>query len=572
MHDDCFERHILPKNLDAYGYDELSALAVDYLQQLDLSEQADHLEWYRVSKPILNRLHFGKYRSVLGVLSPLAASVSELFLLSRVRSQMLAYLSVQESDDFESSDSNRGQLPEFMAMALGQLGKSLRARFAFRILGSRLIVDVDPFVHLRGLYLQCLQESRDQYPSIVRKLKRRTLICIHRLFFKVKMMCCGSLARLYAKRLSRIFLESGHSWFSERNVQYHLLLAVRNSFPNTAHLSSVDWKTITSECSRFLSERVKRLIDVIPEHSIQDDGLAKLLKVGAGVVAGRASRLDASCPTPEYIIETVKLAYSWGVTYPLVDNVLDSDSVSNDAKVVLHEVIRLAFDSDGIDLTAARNVAYGRSEIAEELINCFETVFAIARKADWERTRRVLLLLLESHRRDSARRLSEFDGNRISWESVWADTVLKAALVRWATMCICGIEVTPDDIRDGIEAAPFNQLGDDMWDVTEDEREDRATPFTIFRRFPTLPDPAVLYFATASRLCGKKTERQREAVCLGVCEVVGDCFHSGTLPGGLIATLKSHDPDFALTLRAACRVDPDAVLFAFGRAANQILT
>lgn len=558
--------------LDEYTYDELADLSLRQFRSIDSKIDIDYLEWLRRSKVLLSRLPVVRYRSMFGSRILLERPISELFLLARVRSYLLAYLSVQESSDFESrGEANRNQLPEFLATLLLRLGNQLRARFAIRILGHRRVIEVDPFTNLRGIYLCCLRLERPDTTSVSKRLRYTLMLQLNRVAFRAKTLVFGIAIKAYAKRLGRSFRRDSSNWFTEKNIAFYIRLALQNTIPNTNHFSPADWDWVTTECSRFLSMRVRRLIDVIPPQSLMDDGLAKLFKVAVGVLAGRASTLTEKRPTRLYIANTIKLAYCWGVTYPLVDNVLDSASLTNEDKRKLHHVLRLAFESDGVDLAAARNVAKKTSPIAEELVTCFETIFASIDTHSWKRTKSILLLLLESHRRDSARRLSEFNGTASSWENVWADTILKAALVRWATMDLCGIEITNEIVLDGIACAPFNQLGDDMWDVRDDEKEDRVTPFTAHLKFPSLPDPSKLYFSVTSDLCSKKTKRQRDAAFLGVCEVVADCYASGTLPDAIEELIKEHDPDFLPTLQSAFRVDPDAILFAFGRLGNRLL-
>ncbi len=85
--------------------------------------------------------------------------------------------------------------------------------------------------------------------------------------------------------------------------------------------------------------------------------------------------------------------------------------------------------------------------------------------------------LLDVHKRDSERRLSSLTNSdaNITQAQVLDDTAAKAALVRLATMAICGITVDSETQQRCWERGLFNQLGDDLWDIYEDAKDDRVT-------------------------------------------------------------------------------------------------
>ncbi len=133
------EDHHLSKTLSELSYEHLSSLAISFLDDLRKEDFEDSKDWYSVAGPIVRRRPIRAFRMLLSGMPAFNEALCELFLLGRFRLFMLAYLSVQESDDFEGGTKNSASdpVPSFVRSALFQLGKALRARVAVRVLGSQ---------------------------------------------------------------------------------------------------------------------------------------------------------------------------------------------------------------------------------------------------------------------------------------------------------------------------------------------------------------------------------------------------------------------------------------------------
>jgi hypothetical protein len=311
----------------------------------------------------------------------------------------------------------------------------------------------------------------------------------------------------------------------------------------------------------------------MPEHSAQNRGFIKLVKVAVGVLVGRSVSPPAARESlADYMFDSLRLAYSWGVTYPLVDNVLDSRETTPRVRDELNAAVAEAFG--GPPAAAPPGVAPATDVLAEIRARLAEAV-SLVPPDRLPRARSVLALLHEAHRRDAGRRLASTDAAAAAglWPVVLADTALKAALVRLATMCLCGIDPDEAAVGTSLSRGLFNQLGDDLWDIYEDADDDRVTPFTLYLRYPDLPDPFVLYLDYAQMLAEGMSRRRATAVFYGVCESLRDVLSTlapatdrlgvaRRISAALGATA-ALAPEEVRQLRDVPHVDFDAILFRF---------
>jgi len=191
-------------------------------------------------------------------------------------------------------------------------------------------------------------------------------------------------------------------------------------------------------------------------------------------------------------------------------------------------------------------------------------------------------LLLVAHERDSTRRLEDVPAEvSTMFESeIWVNTVLKAALVRLATLEVCGSPVGPSDLAQQIRSAALNQFGDDLWDIREDIDSDRVTPFTVFLSRKVRMDPFRFYVSYCIEQMRQASRRRRFATLMGVqetCRCLLDSFAHRTgkrdtllrIEKSLAGALSLIDADLDSNfLREVPHIDPDAVVFGL---ANSIL-
>lgn len=529
----------------------------------------------RISR-LVSRRAFPRFRDFVRPTGKYQRAFTELFLLARIRTYALAYLSVQEGEAFEGEDRYDTPVPRAIGAALRHLGKRSNFVVGVRTRAFALTLDLDPVCNLRRIYR-----------GLVRKRPGALgwwSLTWNRSMFRLKSWLFGGtvrLARVVAAPAERGAVAAllGSSFFARHARQFLPVL-----FEDARGLSPAEWDELVARVRTYFTPRLEALLELISPDSLQNHGLIKLFKVAVGVVAGRTSVRDrVGGSAVDFIFDTLRLAYCWGITYPLVDNVLDSASTPTEVRNELAHRLRSLFsspspapESGGVGGDA------GLRGVAEVVARLSEALGIVSRDRG-AGTRGVLRLLFEAHERDAKRRLSSVAPGAApaAWREVLTDTALKSALVRLATMGLCGIELDARTRDRSICRGLFNQLGDDLWDIYEDDADDRVTPFTLFLRAGGVPDPFVLYYRFSEFVAAGLTRRRATAVFLGFSETLRDAVLTLAVRPDDGLEVRRHvlhllrgsagPPSDSAAVLAVPHVDFDAILFLFEEATLECL-
>lgn len=523
---------------------------------------------FRSIERLLRRRRIDEFRRWIDPRTPWQKALVELFLQARLRRYVLAYLSVQEAEDFEGRSAFDTRAPLFIAQLLDRVGRRSHVGIRPGIGRFRTTISLDPLIPLRRAYGRFLRERRGG-PEGRRAIRGARY---HRMMFRAKCRLFERIARTVVAR----FLRSGRGGIdfpglASRPIRAAMATGVLVFFPMAERLDETQWIELLERLQQYFKESLERLRDALPGRSLRNHGLIKLAKVAFGTLVGRTAVLDPDSERPvDAIVDTCRLAYSWGITYPLVDNVLDDAEVPEGTKREIVSVLEGIFrGGSAVDAAApgsesplVREVRYRLSEV----VNLLEPTRR-------DQTLATLANLLESHRCDASRRLFAAESEAPDRDlEVLADTLLKAALIRIATMAVCGIEISEATLETACERGLFNQLGDDLWDIYEDLDDDRVTPFTLYLSGKSTIDPFRLYLRYTARIAERLGPKRRLAAFLGCCETLRDAL--------LTVSDRPSDPleveghirrsvdqcgalESYLGVRGVPHVDFDAVLFAF---------
>ncbi|MFO0818603.1 MAG: hypothetical protein U1A77_11715 [Pirellulales bacterium] len=517
---------------------------------------------------LFRKRRFGEFRRRISVKSPLEHALLEYFLLSRIRSYVLAYLSVQEGEEFEGATEKETQAPLLIAQMLRNTGRRSSCGVRLGWGRWRVFFNLDPLVDLRKLYALEVLGRRKNSEHWQDKLARLW----HVAGFHARSKFVELLGRRMMRRASGTGRNASSSGLIERpDFRRLAAICLLMLFPETKKLKQDEWLRLLRRLEEFFVPRIAHLWRAMPPESVANHGFVKLFKVAFGTVVGRvAVRAEHEADTEEFIFNTLRLAYSWGITYPLVDNVLDSESTTAQVRDELMQVLVAVFAGGEPDKVSSDSL------VVQEVGQRLAEVMSLIPKRRLPYARQALANLLESHRRDSHRRLADVPTNaddRAAFEQVvLEDTALKAALVRLATMEICGIEVDDATLDRGLSRSLFNQLGDDLWDIYEDVDDNRVTPFTLFLKSGGTLNPFDYYLQYAVVMTRNMTRRRRSAAFMGCCETLRDFLLTKEtrssdplqVSGQIADTLNRQGVEsLRAVLEDVPHVDFDAVLFAF---------
>ncbi|MEM0910663.1 MAG: polyprenyl synthetase family protein [Pseudomonadota bacterium] len=213
------------------------------------------------------------------------------------------------------------------------------------------------------------------------------------------------------------------------------------------------------------------------------DGFRKLVKVIAGILMHHFITRPATAAdkdTPEQVMTTVQLGYAYGLTYPFVDDLLDTDAFLSTAdKVTFTHALRQTLQTGVVvDYPAFENDSKRLSVIFNELKWAFEFLQTTLP----ENQRRLFFLranvFFEAQSIDRQRSLD--DAEKYSLQEQLVSVILKSSSSRLISRdLITDASDNSFDLRTfcfGI----YNQFNDDIKDIEEDRASRNLTPYTWY--------------------------------------------------------------------------------------------
>lgn len=417
-----------------------------------------------------------------------------LFLCCRDRNAVIDYLRFQEQAHQTHQDDPLSIFCIITKSILTPLGKrpNLHVQLRIRWKGLdkyRFAVPVDPFVDIRRTYSLILKSKTQS--GFIKK-------------FAIRFHISSSVWRTYAKcvilrAVGRKFLASLDS--QEFHQTASKLIRRQINFDRTHRAPTLlknldfifkkfdprfDLETLISkpEFCEVLDDtdiKFRSILSIIKTRNSDWSGILKFIKVFIGGLVGE-HHVGAFETADAY--NAVKRSFCWASTYPLVDDVLDDASTAVSELDEVKSVMREVFQNKPLPfkLTARASI---------ELRARMHELMSMIPSDNQQHVKRAVTNVFEAHRIDAMHRLSTKPADN-EFEERMQTSLLKSLLVRVATMSICNEQLQENDIKDMARVAIFNQLGDDIWDTSEDLAEKRATPITVSLNRQDI-DPFAMY-------------------------------------------------------------------------------
>ncbi|MDO7907980.1 polyprenyl synthetase family protein [Paenibacillus sp. JX-17] len=256
----------------------------------------------------------------------------------------------------------------------------------------------------------------------------------------------------------------------------------------------------------WLMDKLKQVAGNIPEGMDAEQAQRKLIKLVVGVVMHVYEELGEDTPTAERtrrLDEAIRVGYSYGLTYPFIDDLLDSQVLTADEKIQYTSMIRSALLTGVVPPLGKwarvnrRMLVYIHSELRE----AFEYIRNLQRQETQKAFFEQSYIFFRSQEEDRNKVLM-FAG--YSNEELYVPIILKSAASR---IIVRSVLASPEDAN--YEANMFyygiyNQLADDFTDMFDDLQEGAVTPYTYYlthrRQRPDLINPFELYWTVISHL------------------------------------------------------------------------
>ncbi|WP_338470644.1 polyprenyl synthetase family protein [Niallia sp. XMNu-256] len=256
----------------------------------------------------------------------------------------------------------------------------------------------------------------------------------------------------------------------------------------------------------WLIEKLKTVSSHIPEKMDAEHAKRKLIKIIAGVLMHVIEEMNEDVPASERkqrLDEAIRLGYSYGLTYPFIDDLLDANVLSPSEQVEYTQLIRTTLTTGYVpELPEWRGenkelITFIHSELKE----AFEYIRNHQHQDSLKSFFEEAYIFFQSQEVDRQKSLAYAQYRN---EELYIPVILKSSSSRSIVRSVID---APED--EGFESRTFyygiyNQLADDFADMFEDQRDGAVTPYTYFYQYhkerPDLINPFELYWAVISHL------------------------------------------------------------------------
>ena len=273
----------------------------------------------------------------------------------------------------------------------------------------------------------------------------------------------------------------------------------------------------------WLMEKLKDVASHIPEKMDAEHAQRKLIKIIAGVLMHVIEEMREEVSPEERKVrldEAIRLGYSYGLTYPFIDDLLDAKVLSNQEEKQYSDLIRTTLTTGEVpDLGEWTGENKNLIQfIHSELRDAFQYIKAHQRKETINDFFEQAYVFFESQEID---RKKELTNSQYSNEELYIPVILKSASSR---LIIRSVISAPED--EGFESRTFyygiyNQLADDFADMFDDMKDGAVTPYTYYLKYhdkrQDLINPFEMYWSVISHLIHNVYKSDRKT-----CEVILD--------------------------------------------------
>lgn len=294
-----------------------------------------------------------------------------------------------------------------------------------------------------------------------------------------------------------------------KNNLIHSAAANRSEQPSFMSLEGLyRWaqKERVEAATIWLINKLKAVSSNIPKEMDAEQAQRKLIKIIIGIVMHVIEEMDDGISAEERarrIDKAIRLGYSYGLTYPFIDDLLDSQVLTAQEKEQYSRMIRTALLTGSVPELgewAGHNVEMIRY-IHGELRDAFESIKGNQRPETQKTFFEQSYVFFHSQELDRVKDLSHANYTN---EELYIPIILKSSSSRLIARSV--ISASADEGYDNrtFYYGIYNQLADDFADMFDDMRDGAVTPYTYYLKYrdrrADLINPFELYWAVICHL------------------------------------------------------------------------
>ncbi|MEH7305529.1 polyprenyl synthetase family protein [Neobacillus drentensis] len=273
----------------------------------------------------------------------------------------------------------------------------------------------------------------------------------------------------------------------------------------------------------WVLNKLKTVSDNIPKGMDAENAQRKLIKIIAGVIMHEVEEMGDQISPEERskkLDAAIRLGYSYGITYPFIDDLLDAGILTSEEEKQYSNLIRTTLITGTVPVLGSwpeKNVNLIRY-IHSELRTAFEYIKSHLRPETRTKFFEQAYVFFHSQEVDRVKSLSNANYTN---EELYIPVILKSSSSRLiARSVISAREDEGFDMRTFFYGI-YNQLADDFADMFDDLKEGRVTPYTYYMTYhekrTDLINPFELYWTVISNLIHNVYHSDRKS-----CEVILD--------------------------------------------------
>jgi len=233
----------------------------------------------------------------------------------------------------------------------------------------------------------------------------------------------------------------------------------------------------------WLMEKLTSVRQSMPEEIDQTNGMRKLVKIIAGVVLHQlvdSDDIDSPTEKSDKLSHAIKLGFSYGITYPLIDDLQDSATALDEIdKHKFNQAIRQSLlNGKVVDCPKFKESNQLKMErIYTELREAFELIRGVQSSEQAKRFFEQAFIFFEAQDIDRTRQL---DNKNYTDQELFLPIILKSAGCR-----LIAREIVEEQSNHEFDYRTFcfgiyNQFNDDIKDIFDDLNENNVTPYTYY--------------------------------------------------------------------------------------------
>lgn len=257
----------------------------------------------------------------------------------------------------------------------------------------------------------------------------------------------------------------------------------------------------------WLIDKLKTVASNLPEEINAEQAQRKLMKIILGVVLHVIEEMGDGIPPEERsrrLDEAIRLGYSYGLTYPFIDDLLDSQVLTAQEKEQYSLVIRTTLLTGSVPEIgkewAGNNVDLMKY-IHSELRDAFEYIKSHQGSETQKTFFEQSYVFFHAQELD---RMKDLSNANYTNEELYIPIILKSSSSRLIARSVISAPVDEGFDDRTFYYGIYNQLADDFADMFDDMREGAVTPYTYYLKYHTqrldLINPFELYWSVISYL------------------------------------------------------------------------